>query len=74
MTCLKDTLLKVKLPAMKGWTSVSNLLTQALKRLVNQEDAYAHARQRHLQWLEKCADLGTSGQISTQRDDLHKRT
>lgn len=59
---------------MKRQTSVSGLLTQALERLVQQEDAYAHARQRHLQWLEQSVDLGTSGQISTQRDELHERT
>ena len=73
MTCLKDTLLKLKLLAMKGQTSVSNLLTQTLKRLAQQADAYALARQRHLGWLDQSADLGTGGQISTQRDDLHNR-
>jgi hypothetical protein len=74
MNCLKDTLLKVKLLAMKGQTSVSSLLTQTLKRLVQQKDAYAHARQRHLGWLEQSVDLGTGGQISTQREDLHERS
>ena len=44
-----------------------------LERLVQQEDAYAQARQHHLQWLEQGTDLGTNGQIVTQRDELHER-
>ena len=73
LTMPKDVLLKVKLLAVKRQTSVSGLLTQTLERLVQQEDAYMHARQRHLQWLEQGADLGTNGQILTTRDELHER-
>jgi hypothetical protein len=69
----KDILLKVKLLAVKRQTSVSSLLTQTLERLVRQEDAYMHARQRHLQRLESSNDLGTGGQILTRRDELHER-
>jgi len=69
----KEILLKVKLLAVKRQTSVSGLLTQTLEMLVQQEDAYAHARQRHLQWLEQGVDLGTSGRILTQRDELYER-
>jgi hypothetical protein len=69
----KEILLKVKLIAVKRGTSVSRLLTQTLERLVQQEDAYAHAQRRHLQWLERGADLGTGGQILTGRDELHER-
>jgi tryptophan 2,3-dioxygenase len=70
----KEVLLKVKLIAVKRQTSVSGLLTQTLEKLVEQEDAYAHARKRHLQRLEQGVDLGTGGQILTQRDELHERT
>lgn len=69
----RDILLKVKLIAVKRHTSISGLLTQTLERLVLQEDVYAHARQRHLQWLEQDLDLGTDGQILTKRDELHER-
>jgi hypothetical protein len=69
----KDILLKVKHIAVRRNVSVSSLLTQVLETLVQQEDAYAHAKRRHLQWLEQGADLGTGGQIATQRDDLHER-
>ena len=69
----KEVLLKVKMLAVKRHTSVSGLLTQMLEKLVQQEDAYAHARQRHLQWLEQDIDLGTNGHILTRRDELHER-
>jgi hypothetical protein len=53
----KEILLRVKLLAARRQTSVSGLLAQTLERLVQQEDAYIHARQRHLQWLEQGADV-----------------
>jgi len=70
----KEILLKVKLIAVRRQTSVSSLLIQALEKLVQQEDAYAHAQRRHLQWLEEGANLGTGGQVLTRRDKLHERT
>lgn len=51
----KEILLEVKLIAVQRGTSVSALLTQILERLVEREDAYAYARRRHLQSLERCA-------------------
>ncbi len=69
----KDILLKVKLLAVKRQTSVSGLLTQTLEELVRQEEAYAHAQLRHLQLLDQGIDLGTGGQISWTRDELHER-
>ena len=69
----KDVLLKVKLLAVRRQTSVSGLLTQTLERLVEQEDAYAHARRRHLEWLSRGTDLGTGGQVSVLRGELHER-
>ena len=67
----KDVLKKVKLIAVQRETSVTRLLTQTLEKLVQQEEAYAHARQRHLQSLEQAADLGTDGRIAITRDELH---
>lgn len=69
----KDILLKVELLAEKRQTSVSGLLTQTLEKLVEQEEAYTHARRRHLQWLDQGADLGTGGRITTSREELHER-
>ena len=73
LSIAKEVLLKVKLIAVRRQTSVSGLLTQMLEQPVQQEDAYARARQRHLQRLEQGLDLGTGGQILTQRDELHER-
>ena len=70
----KELLLRVKLIAVQRHTSVSGLLTQTLERLVQQEDAYDRVRRRHLQWLERGADLGTGGQVLTQREELHERS
>ncbi len=69
----KEILRRVKLIAVQRGTSVSGLLTQTLEKLVEQEDGYARARRRHLHWLEQGADLGTGGQVVTQRDELHER-
>jgi len=69
----KDILLKIKLIAVQRQTSVSGLLTRTLERLVEQEDTYAHARRHHLDWLERGLDLGTGGNVLTQRDELHER-
>jgi hypothetical protein len=69
----KETLLKIKLLAVKRQTSVSRFLTETLEKIIQQEDAYAHARQRHLLQLEQSTDLGTDGQIRTRREELHER-
>lgn len=69
----KEVLLKVKLIAVKRQTSVSRLLTQTLENIVRQEEAYSHSRLRHLKLLEQGMDLGTGGQITTTRDELHER-
>lgn len=69
----KDILLKVKLMAAHQQTSISGLLTQVLESLVEHEEAYVQARRRHLDWLNQGADLGTGGEVSTERDELHER-
>ena len=70
----KELLLRVKLMAVRRQTSVSGLMTKTLEKLVQQEDAYDRARRRHLQWLERGANLGTGGQVLTQREELHERS
>jgi hypothetical protein len=69
----KDTLLKVKLLAVRRGTSVSGLLASELEKLVAQEEAYARAQQRHLDRLAIAADLGTGGRLDINRDELHER-
>ena len=69
----RDILRKVKIMAVEQGTSVSRLLTGELERLVAQEERYARARQRHMRLLEEGINLGTGGQISTTREELHER-
>jgi hypothetical protein len=69
----RETLLKVKLLAVRQGTSVSSLVKTELEKLAAQEDAYLQARQRHLRLLDEAMDLGTEGQIRTTRDGLHER-
>jgi metal-responsive CopG/Arc/MetJ family transcriptional regulator len=69
----KDLLVKVKVVAAERQTSVSSLLTQSLRHLVDQSDEYQRAKQRHLRALERGYDLGTQGKITITRDELHER-
>ncbi len=69
----KDFLRKVKLLAVKQETSVSGLLTRILEEIVNREEGYEAARQRHLAQLEAGFDLGTQGSSSWTREELHGR-
>lgn len=64
---------RVKLIVARRQTSVSNLLTQALVRIVQQKDQNTRAQRRHLQRLDRASDLGTQGTILTNREELHAR-
>ncbi len=69
----KDVLRKAKILAVQKNTSLSGLLTQTLTSLVAQQEAYEQARQRNLALLESGFNLGTQGQITWKREELHER-
>lgn len=69
----KDILLKVKLLAVRRQTSVSGLLAGELEKLVRQEEVYNFAKQRNLLLLDRGLDLGTYGELSLDRGELHER-
>ena len=69
----KDILQKAKILAIKNDTSLSGLLTSTLIEIVNRADQYQTAKASHLSWLDKDGDLGTRGQITWLREDLHDR-
>lgn len=69
----KDILRKAKILAVKKNTSLSGLLTQTLAAIVAEQEEYDQARQRSLAMLKGGFDLGTQGNISWKRDDLHER-
>jgi predicted transcriptional regulator len=69
----KDILRKAKILAVQRNTSLSGLLTQTLADLVAHQEAYERARERNLAVLNSGFDLGTQGNITWKRDELHER-
>ncbi len=57
----------------QGDTLADALAAHRLEELAQKEDACPRAQEWHLQRLKQDADLGTGGQISIQRDELHER-
>ncbi len=69
----KDILRKAKILSIEQDTSLSGLLTRALTEIVTRADKYQLAKESHLTWLEKEVDLGTRGQATWTREELHDR-
>jgi len=69
----KDVLRKAKILAVQKNTSLSGLLTQTLTNLVAHQEAYEQARQRNMTLLKSGLNLGTQGQITWKREELHDR-
>jgi uncharacterized protein involved in exopolysaccharide biosynthesis len=53
--------------------SLSALIATLLQEQLGSRQRYSAARERQLSLLEKGFDLGTGGQISWTRDELHER-
>lgn len=69
----KDTLQRAKLIAVARGVSLSGLLRDLLREVVEAEDRYETARRRHLRILERGFDLGGGGQPAASREELHER-
>ncbi len=69
----KQVLRRAKLIAVERNSSLSALLTQLIIEMVEQDDAYERARRRHQALLEEGFDLGTGGNVTWTRDELHER-
>jgi len=69
----KDILRKAKIIAVQKNTSLSGLLTQILVEIVSREESYEQARQRNLELLKTGFDLGTKGNVTWKREELHER-
>jgi len=69
----KDILRKIKVIAVQKDRSVSGLLTDVLTEIVEREDFYSQARDRHAASLMLARDLGTKAQPGYGRDELHDR-
>jgi len=71
---LPRTLLKrAKRLAADEETSVSALMAQALRRLVDERHRFSSARRRSLAAMASAASLGTRGAARWTRADLHER-
>ena len=69
----KELLKRVKRVAADRDTSVSALMTEALDRLADEDRRYSAARKRALAALGSARSLGTRGQRTWSRDELHER-
>ena len=69
----EDLLRQVKIVAAKRDTSISAMVTRALRQIADEENGYAEARRGMLEDLRKGFSLGTRGKIGWTRDDLHER-
>jgi hypothetical protein len=70
----EEVLRKIKILATQRKITVSQLLTEALERLIQAETDYEEARRRQLDWLEHGFNLGLGNNKPASREDLHKRT
>ena len=69
----RELLKRVKRVAADRDTSVSALMTEALGRLADEERRYSAARKRGLEALKSPRALGTRGQRTWSREELHER-
>ncbi|OGW44367.1 MAG: CopG family transcriptional regulator [Nitrospirae bacterium RBG_13_41_22] len=69
----KALLRKAKMIAAKREKSLSELLRESLEEKVRQETGYKEAMERQIRLMKKGFDLGTKGQITISRDELHER-
>ena len=69
----EEDLREARVLAARRGTSVSQLLARVLRETVERETGYDAAKERSLALLREGADLGTRGDVSWARDDLHER-
>lgn len=70
----RDLIKEAKIIAARRESSVSALLAEdPLAKLVRDDQSFTRARDHHLKTLRSGFDLGTNGQPTWKRDDLHGR-
>jgi hypothetical protein len=67
----KELILKAKVLSARRRTSVSKLLADELRRIVDQEEQYQLAKKKALADLREGFRMG--GKITATRDELHDR-
>jgi hypothetical protein len=69
----ENDLREARILAARRGTSVSQFLARMLRDAVEHETGYDTARERSLALLSEGLDLGTKGQLTSSRDELHER-
>ena len=69
----EEDLREARVLAARRGTSVSQFLARMLRETVERETGYDTARQHGLATLRAGLDLGTDGQLTWTREDLHER-
>ncbi len=69
----KPLLRKAKVLAAQQDKSLSELMREALEGRVNERSEYDKAKKRHLKLLERGLDLGSKGELTVSREELHER-
>jgi len=67
----KDIIKKSKIIAAQKDTSISKMLSEQLKQIIDREEQYEAAKRSALQTLKKGFRLG--GKITWKREDLYER-
>ena len=68
-----ETVRRLKVVAAERGSSISRMLTEQVEAILRRDDEYEEARKRALARLEHGYDLGTGGNITWTRDELHQR-
>lgn len=69
----KEVLKRVKVMAAGEGTSVSALMEHLLQERLARHEGYEQAHQRQAALMAKGVDLGTKGERSWTREELHER-
>jgi hypothetical protein len=69
----KELLREVERFSPERGVSVSALAAEALRRFLDDDRRYSAARKRSLERMRKAPSLGTNGQITWTREELHER-
>ncbi len=69
----KSILKEAKALAAKRELSLSRFLIEALEEKIKRDTGYEKAMLRQIKLLEKGLDLGTSGEKTWSREELHER-
>jgi hypothetical protein len=64
---------KFKVYAASRNRSMTNLVAEAINKLISQDDRTEKARRDFLESIRNAPDRGTKGRITWTRDELHER-